>query len=531
MSSLGGRVGIRAKIWLSVAVFGSGYIALLLLLQWTSSQTQAHMRVASGSLFPAALSSQEAEAGFQKVSKRYNDSVLLLDKKVLASAEQDGQAVLAALHTVSDHTAFNPELQKEASALIERFTEIQSRSKSAYTAMNDSSGNMSENMQSAIRGLAQDNKAMESSLHDLRLRLSKEFEGELDIVTAVSRRQRTLGGIVFLVVVIGGAGVASFIINRHIATPLGQLAERLKDIAEGQGDLTKRLEVNSQDEIGEASKWFNTFMDKLQMVISNVATNTNGVAASSQRMSVVSQTLITNAQGTSTQAGQATSAAQHVNQNLHTVATVTQEMTTSIRDIARNASEAAKVAMEAVKVAEEANSTVTKLGESSAEISLFIKVITSIAQQTNLLALNATIEAARAGDAGKGFAVVANEVKELAKQTAKATEDISQRIRNIQENTKGAVQAIGTIGTVINKINQIAGTIAAAVEQQDATTNEMSRNVAAAARGSEEITRNISGVAEAAQSASRGVDESQQSVKELAQMSTQLRELVGQFKY
>ena len=238
-----------------------------------------------------------------------------------------------------------------------------------------------------------------------------------------------------------------------------------------------------------------------------------------------------NAQETSSQAGQVTTAAEHVNQNLHTVATGTGEMTSSIKDIARHASEAAQVATEAVKVTGEANLAVSKLGESSSEISQFIKVITSIAQQTNLLALNATIEAARAGEAGKGFAVVANEVKELAKQTAKATEDVSLRIRKIQGSTESAVKAIDTIGTVIHKVNQIAGTIAAAVEEQDATTNEMSRNVAEAARASEEISRNISGVADAAQSTSRGVDDSEQSVKELAQMSSQLRELVGQFKY
>src|SRR6202166_1835556 len=149
-------------------------------------------------------------------------------------------------------------------------------------------------------------------------------------------------------------------------------------------------------------------------------------------------------------------------------------MSVTIGEIAKNATEAAKIAGEAVEAAEAANQTVGRLGESSIEIGKVIEVITSIAQQTNLLALNATIEAARAGEAGKGFAVVANEVKELAKQTAKATEDISQRIRNIQGNTKDAMQAIEMIGTVINKVSQIAGTIAAAVEEQDATTNEMS---------------------------------------------------------
>src|SRR5437667_84633 len=192
--------------------------------------------------------------------------------------------------------------------------------------------------------------------------------------------------------------------------------------------------------------------------------------------------------------------------------------------------EAARVAGEAVKTAEATNATVGKLGESSAEIGKVIKVITSIAQQTNLLALNATIEAARAGEAGKGFAVVANEVKELAKQTAKATEDLSQKITAIQEDTKGAVEAIGAITGVISQINDISGTIATAVEEQSATTNEMSRNVTEAAKGSGEITHNITGVAQAANNTSARVAEAQKATEQLAQMSTQLRQLVEQFK-
>jgi methyl-accepting chemotaxis protein len=205
-------------------------------------------------------------------------------------------------------------------------------------------------------------------------------------------------------------------------------------------------------------------------------------------------------------------------------------MTSTIQSIATNAHEAATVASSAVQTAQAANTTIGKLGESSREIGEVIKVITSIAQQTNLLALNATIEAARAGEAGKGFAVVANEVKELAKQTAKATKDISRKINAIQTDTKGAVDAIGTISQVITTINDISGTIATAVEEQSATTNEMTRNVADAAKGSGEITHNIAGVAEAARSTSSSSQESLKASNELAEMAVQLRSLVAQFR-
>src|ERR1035437_7200062 len=205
-------------------------------------------------------------------------------------------------------------------------------------------------------------------------------------------------------------------------------------------------------------------------------------------------------------------------------------MSASIKEIAKNTAEATRVANSAVQTAESTNKTIGKLGQSSAEIGQVIKVITSIAQQTNLLALNATIEAARAGEAGKDFAVVANEVKELAKETAKATEDIGRKIEAIQTDTKAAVDAIASISGVVNQINDISGTIATAVEEQNATTNEMSRNVSEAAQGSAEITSNIAGVAEAAQSTTHGATDTQKASQQLVETATQLRHLVEQFK-
>jgi methyl-accepting chemotaxis protein len=266
-------------------------------------------------------------------------------------------------------------------------------------------------------------------------------------------------------------------------------------------------------------------------LIHEVARTATMLSSSAEELTAVSHQMSANAEETATQANVVSAASEQVSTNVQTVASGTEEMGASIREISKNVNEAAKVATSAVKMAESTNETVGKLGESSAEIGKVIKVITSIAQQTNLLALNATIEAARAGEAGKGFAVVANEVKELAKQTAKATEDISQKIDAIQTNTKGAVQAIGQIGGIIKQINDISGTIAAAVEEQTATTNEMARNVSEAAKGSTEIAGNITGVAKAAQETTTGANDTQKAAKELSKMASDLQKLVAGFKY
>ena len=317
---------------------------------------------------------------------------------------------------------------------------------------------------------------------------------------------------------------------RSVSKALSNILNMVKDLAEGEGDLTKRLEIVTHDELGELAKWFNTFLDQIHHIISQVSGTAEGVARASEELNATSQQITANCEETSAQADVVSKAAEAVSQNLQTVATGAEGMEASIKEIAKNASEAAKVATSAVKVAETTTITVSKLGESSCEIGPVIKVITAIAQQTNLLALNATIEAARAGEAGKGFAVVANEVKELAKETAKATEDISRKIEAIQTDTKAAVDAIASISVVINQVSDISGTIASAVEEQSATTNEMSRNLNEAAQGSGEITSNIAGVAEAAPGTTSGATATQKASQQLVEMSTQLRSLVGQFK-
>jgi methyl-accepting chemotaxis protein len=353
-----------------------------------------------------------------------------------------------------------------------------------------------------------------------------EKKTEIETAATISSRMMVLIGIgvglLALIVIFGS------ITSRAITGSLNKTVDVLETAA--TGDLRDRVVVDSKDESGIMGNALNVTLDKIGQAVHAIGDASVRLATAGEEFSATSQQITANSEETSAQANLVSAATEEVNRNLQTVATSTEEMSATISEIAKNASEAAKVAGEALQAAVETNATVTKLGESSAEIGPVIKVITSIAQQTNLLAPNATIEAARAGEAGKGFAVVANEVKELAKQTAKATEDISHRIAAIQTDAKGAVQAIETISGIISRVNHISTTIATAVEEQSATTSEMSRNVAEAAKGSREVAENITGVARAAQSTASGATESQKAARGLAQMSTELRTLVAQFK-
>jgi methyl-accepting chemotaxis protein len=290
------------------------------------------------------------------------------------------------------------------------------------------------------------------------------------------------------------------------------------------------LEVPVAGKLGDAmNRIVTSTIASMREAMERVEQNSVALGGASEELATVSQDMAMNAGETATQANVVSAASEHVSRNIQSVASATEEMSASIREIARNASEATKVATMAVQVADRADSTVAKLGESSAEIGKVIKVITAIAQQTKLLALNATIEAARAGEAGKGFAVVANEVKELAKETAKATEDIGQKIEAIQGDTQRAVEAIRQIGAIISQINDIQSTIASAVEEQTATTREISGNLAEAARGSAEIANNVTSVASSAQSTSQGANDTRRVATEFARLAADLRALVEQF--
>ena len=362
---------------------------------------------------------------------------------------------------------------------------------------------------------------------------------------------------VFVCVILVIAAGTLYILGRGIILPVLSARDMIQDIAEGEGDLTKRL-LERRDEIGELSVWFNLFVEKLHAIIGHIQSNLSTLNRSAGYLSNLSQRLASGSDGAYSRSSAVASSAGELSSNISTiaaaseqasvnmimVASAAEEMSATVKGIACNTVQARQVTEQAVVKTNSTSSRMDRLGEAAQEISKVTEAITAISEQTNLLALNATIEAARAGEAGKGFAVVANEIKELAKQTAEATLEIREKILDIQSSTEITVSEMNEINTVINNVNDIVSTIATAVDEQSASTHEIATNVSQAAQGINEVSEKISlnstvskniadeinGVSHIADSLKNDGEEVEKQLSDLVSLSNELDKIVSQFK-
>ena len=322
-----------------------------------------------------------------------------------------------------------------------------------------------------------------------------------------------------------------YMVRSLVGRPLGQFVDMLRKFEENEGDLTQRVDINSNDEIGVLASLFNSFISKLEDTIRNVSRGTDSLLSSASVLEDTSNELSSSANQASSKAGEVSTASEQVSGSMHSAAVAVEEMSASIQEIAHRSLDAAREAKNATTRIQQSKDSMAELGTSSNEIGEIVEVISSIAEQTNLLALNATIEAARAGEAGKGFSVVANEVKALASETAQATSSISGKIHAMQNSTKGAIESIDELAELVAKMSDYSNAIAGAVEEQTATTNEITKSVSEASSGANSIAQNIAEVAKVAEQTSSGAGKTNTAANELAGLSESLHSLVGQFKF
>jgi len=391
-------------------------------------------------------------------------------------------------------------------------------------------------------------------IRDIKINAQKKTTLEFDkTYSAIVGITITLSIVILIMGVLGG-----ILVTKMVVDPINNVIFRLNDIAKGDGDLRKRIKIDSKDEMGELAECFNTFIEKIMGIIKNISSNTTTSSAAAEEASAIpeqissfskemsrhSHTVASSTEQATSNVNNISASAEEMSASVSTVATAIEEMSSSISEVTKNCQKESQIAATANTQAQTTREIMERLGFSAKEIGKVVEVINDIADQTNLLALNATIEAASAGDAGKGFAVVANEVKELAKQTAQATGEIKIKIEDMQTNTESSVKAIEEITKVIEEINNISQTIASSVEEQSVTINELSKNVGGAssaateiarnvsesAKGLKEISSNIERVNSSASDTERGVDEMKKSFNELSKLSIELRNIVMQFK-
>ena len=484
-----------------------------------------------------------------KGNNRYNNiltgakndsSVMIINKAITYEGN-----VLGSVELCIDKKA----VVEKIGEMSQRFTElVESNQTLSASVLQTGTANVQERFGSIVKAIVAKNQATAKATVD-----TMKSAGEA--MVAKTKTVNIVGGIICVIAIVS----ILFFVIRQVIKPLKQTLVVVKDIAEGEGDLTKRLQVNSHDEVGELSRWFNLFLDKLQEIVTEIARTAGALGTSSDALSGLSGKLSEGAEHMSGLSSTVAAAAEEMSANMNSVAgssgeaadnvdmvaSATEEMSTTINGIAANSEKARSITTEAVAEASEATARINRLDQAAQSIGKVTQTIAEISDQTNLLALNATIEAARAGEVGKGFAVVANEIKELAKQTAVATQEIRNQIEGIQGSTSETIEQIDKITSVINDVNEIVATIATAVEEQSVTTREIASNVAQASQGiqdvngnvsqssvvSSEIAREIAGVSDVSGQLSDNSVQISQNAEALNQLAGELNALVGRFKY
>jgi len=538
-----GQMKIKTRILAIMAVLAGGYLLLLGMVQISATATHTRMSNISSSLFPAALRMQDAEASFERMKKHYGDAVVLQDERALKGAESDAEATAAALGEVKTELASTRDLSKQADELAAQFSSLRSRSRDTYAAILGAKDGPSEDLMAQAGALGKENKALTDAMAAFDKTISVNFQQQLDTVDAWSVRSR-ICGLVMLCFVVLVCAVAWWVIESKVVLPLHTLAVRLQDIAEGEGDLTRRVEVNGRNEIDEVGIWFNVFIGRIEEIVRRVAehASTLGQAATE---------LASTAHETAEQAAKQQQQAERITTAMNEMSSAVQEISETTQSAAvdaRNAEESAHTGGRTVQTTvetignlllsnRETSARIEELGRSSDAIGRIVNVINEIAGQTNLLALNASIEAARAGEHGRGFAVVAGEVRRLAERTSSATKEIDVTVNAIQEGTKVAVDAMRSSMTHVQSgadSARSAGEALTSIIHGSESVQKMVTQIAAAATqqsySTQSVSANVNEIASIIQQTAASSQQSVEACLQLSRLANELTGLVGSFK-
>ncbi len=536
---------LKIKTWILgiVAVLGVGYLLMLAVVNYSATATHSRMSQISASLFPSALRMQEAESAFERMKKHYGDAVVLQDTKALTEADKDAEATAAALTEVKQSLSGMGDLEKQAEALLDQFSSLRSRDRDTYAAILAAKDGPTDTLMAQVGALGKENKSLSDAMTSFDKAIAGDFQKELDTVDAYSLRTRVTG-LAMLGFVVFVCGAAWWVTQSKVVLPLRALAMRLRDIAQGEGDLTHRIEIHGDNEIDEVGVWFNDFIGRIEDIVRRVSIH-------AQTLGSAATELAQTAQETASQAKQQQEQSARISVTMNEMSTAVNEISQTTQraaEDARKAEESAvsggqtvqttvKAIQELLTANQQTSARIEELGRSSDAIGKIVSVIVEIADQTNLLALNASIEAARAGEHGRGFAVVAGEVRRLAERTSAATKEIDTTVRGIQDGTHIAVEAMRS------SMEQVKSGVASANSAGDALTSiingsvsvqKMVTQIAAAATEQSYSTQTVvNTMGEITAIVERTASSSQQSVdasEELSHLANELSGLVGAFK-
>jgi methyl-accepting chemotaxis protein len=536
---------LKIKTWILgiVAVLGLGYLIILAVVNYSATATHSRMSQISTSLFPSALRMQEAESAFERMKKHYGDAVVLQDTKSLTEADKDAEATAAALTEVKQSLSSMGDLEKQADALLEQFSSLRSRDRETYAAILAAKDGPTEDLMAQVGALGKDNKSLSEAMTSFDKVIAGNFQKELDTVDAYSLRTR-ITGIAMLGFVVLVCGAAWWVTQSKVVLPLRALALRLRDIAQGEGDLTHRIEVHGNNEIDEVGVWFNDFIGRIEDIVRRVSIH-------AQTLGSAATELAQTAQDTASQAKQQQEQSARISVTMNEMSTAVNEISQTTQraaEDARKAEESAvsgghtvqttvKAIQELLTANQQTSTRIEELGRSSDAIGKIVSVINEIADQTNLLALNASIEAARAGEHGRGFAVVAGEVRRLAERTSAATKEIDATVRGIQDGTHIAVEAMRSSMEQVKSGEasaNSAGEALTSIISGSVSVQKMVTQIAAAATEQSYSTQSVvNTMGEITASVERTASSSQQSVdasEELSHLANELSALVGAFK-